>query len=62
MQKLLLDFDGIFKAAKAEKKLVDFNDIEHFCLEILKEPQAAEFYRNKFQYIFIDEYQDTMAE
>ncbi len=59
LQKLLLDFDGIFKAAKAEKKLVDFNDIEHFCLEILKEPQAAEFYRNKFQYIFIDEYQDT---
>ncbi len=59
LQKLLLDFDGIFRAAKAEKKLVDFNDIEHFCLEILAQPQAAEFYRNKFQYIFIDEYQDT---
>ncbi len=59
LQKLLLDFDGLFKAAKAEKKLVDFNDIEHFCLEILGEAQAAEFYRNKFQYIFIDEYQDT---
>ena len=59
LRKLLLDFDGIFRAAKAEKKLVDFNDIEHFCLEILQEPQAAEFYRKKFTYIFIDEYQDT---
>lgn len=59
LQKLLLEFDGIFRAAKAEKKLVDFNDIEHFCLEILQEDGAASFYRNKFQYIFIDEYQDT---
>lgn len=59
LRKLLLDFDGIFRAAKAEKKLVDFNDIEHFCLEILQEQQAADFYREKFQYIFIDEYQDT---
>lgn len=59
LQELLLEFDGLFRAAKAEKKLVDFNDIEHFCLEILEEPQAAEFYRKKFEYIFIDEYQDT---
>lgn len=59
LQKLLLEFDSIFRAAKAEKKLVDFNDIEHFCLEILQEDGAAAFYRNKFQYIFIDEYQDT---
>ena len=59
LQKLLLEFDGIFRAAKAEKRLVDFNDIEHFCLEILQENGAAAFYRNKFQYIFIDEYQDT---
>lgn len=59
LQKLLLEFDGLFRAAKAEKRLVDFNDIEHFCLEILQDTRAAEHYRKKFQYIFIDEYQDT---
>lgn len=59
LRKLLLSFDGIFRAAKAEKKLLDFNDIEHYCLEILEEQETAEFYRRKFEYIFIDEYQDT---
>lgn len=59
LRRLLLDFDQIFADAKAERRLVDFNDIEHFCLEILESPDAAVYYRNKFQYIFIDEYQDT---
>ncbi len=59
LQELLLDFDQIFRLAKEEKRLMDFNDIEHFCLEILESGQAAEYYRNKFQHIFIDEYQDT---
>lgn len=59
LQRLLLDFDLAFRSAKAEKKLVDFNDIEHLCLEVLENEQAAEHYRKKFQYIFIDEYQDT---
>lgn len=59
LRKLLLDFDGIFRMAKAERQVVDFNDIEHFCLSILESPDAAAHYRNKFRYIFIDEYQDT---
>ncbi len=59
LRKLLLDFDRIFREAKAEKKLLDFQDIEHFCLEVLDHEDAASYYRNKFTYIFIDEYQDT---
>ncbi len=59
LRKLLLDFDRLFAEAKAERRLIDFGDIEHFCLEILEDPDAAGYYRNKFQYIFIDEYQDT---
>lgn len=38
LRRLLLDFDQIFAEAKAERRLVDFNDIEHFCLEILESP------------------------
>lgn len=59
LRKLLLDYHSLFTQAKAERHLVDFNDIEHFCLEILEDPEAASYYRNKFAYIFIDEYQDT---
>lgn len=57
--RLLMRFDELFKAAKAEKHLIDFNDIEHYCLEILENEQACQYYRDKFNYIFIDEYQDT---
>lgn len=59
LQKLILDFDGIFHEKKAEKKIIDFNDIEHYCYEILKKEAVGDFYREKFTYIFIDEYQDT---
>ncbi|MEG2013286.1 MAG: helicase-exonuclease AddAB subunit AddA, partial [Anaerovoracaceae bacterium] len=59
LKKLLLDFDILFKEGKAAKNLVDFNDIEHYCIEIFTNDQASEFYREKFKYIFIDEYQDT---
>ena len=59
LKKMLTDYHMLFKAKKQERKLIDFNDIEHYCLEILNNEQAAEFYRKKFQYIFVDEYQDT---
>lgn len=59
LQKLIVRYHEIFINKKKEKKLVDFNDIEHDCLAILKNPGASEFYKEKFQYIFIDEYQDT---
>ena len=39
--------------------MVDFSDIEHFAFEILKDEEAASYYREKFAYIFIDEYQDS---
>ncbi len=59
LQELLLDFDHLFRSAKEEKMVIDFNDIEHFCLEILESGEAARYYQNKFDHIFIDEYQDT---
>ncbi|MGN0710578.1 MAG: helicase-exonuclease AddAB subunit AddA [Anaerovoracaceae bacterium] len=56
---LVKRFDELYKEEKEEKKLIDFSDIEHYALEILGHPQAAAEYREKFRYIFIDEYQDT---
>jgi len=53
---------------KARRTLADFNDLEHFCLEILsqktadgtlKPSETALNYREKFSEILVDEYQDS---
>lgn len=59
LQKLLVRYDQLYKGKKAQKNLADFGDIEHYAYEILKDKEAAEFYRNRFEHIFIDEYQDS---
>ncbi len=59
LSKLLKRYDVLYKAKKAEKGVVDFGDIEHYAYEILKDQEAASFYRNRFEHIFIDEYQDS---
>lgn len=56
---LVKKFSEHYKEQKEEKKLIDFNDIEHYALEILENEQAAAEYRDKFKYIFVDEYQDS---
>ena len=65
---LVKQFESRFRRAKAEKNLVDFSDLEHYCLEILsdtgadgqkKPSEAAEVYRRQFREVLIDEYQDT---
>lgn len=59
LEKLILEFDSRFTAAKQEKNIIDFNDIEHYALEILEHEEAAGEYREKFTCIFVDEYQDS---
>lgn len=58
LQQILLRFDKKFHQAKLEKNLIDFNDFEHFALQILSDPSVCEAVSSKYQYIFIDEYQD----
>ena len=59
LEKMIHDFDKRFRDAKRRKNIIDFNDIEHLALQVLENPEAAEEYRNKFKYIFVDEYQDS---
>ncbi|MGG4546949.1 helicase-exonuclease AddAB subunit AddA [Rossellomorea marisflavi] len=67
LAELVSQFAVRFKAAKEEKGLVDFADLEHFCLDILREPGSTELipsaaameYKEKFKEVLIDEYQDT---
>ena len=67
LAELAIEFGQAFRARKQEKKLMDFSDIEHYALEILlrrEEGQilpspVAQEYREYFQEILIDEYQDS---
>lgn len=61
---LVLEFSNKFAEKKKEKNCIDFNDIEHFALKILLnengEPtEVAKKYKEKFEEIAIDEYQDS---
>ncbi len=68
LAELVIEFGQRFRAVKEEKGLVDFADLEHFCLEILRDPsrgdvllpsEAAKQYQRKFKEVLVDEYQDT---
>ncbi|MBF8983398.1 helicase-exonuclease AddAB subunit AddA [Lutibacter sp. B2] len=56
---LVSDFEKMYHDKKVEKGIVDFNDLEHYTLSILENEQVAKEYKNKFSYIFVDEYQDS---
>lgn len=44
----------------AQANAVDFDDLIMRTVELLRTcPQASDYYRHKFRYIFVDEYQDT---
>ncbi len=65
---LVRDFHKRYFALKAEKGMADFNDLEHYALQILRDPQsppgkylpsvAALAYRERFISVLVDEYQD----
>ncbi|MFB9325492.1 UvrD-helicase domain-containing protein [Paenibacillus aurantiacus] len=69
LAELVISFGARFEAAKRERGLIDFGDMEHYCLRILRDPastpsatvpsSAALEYRRQFDEILLDEYQDT---
>ncbi|SFB35161.1 DNA helicase/exodeoxyribonuclease V, subunit A [Cohnella sp. OV330] len=66
---LVIAFGDKYEAAKREKGLLDFGDLEHYALRILRATDssphavrpsdAALAYRERFREILLDEYQDT---
>ncbi|MBQ9756682.1 MAG: UvrD-helicase domain-containing protein [Clostridia bacterium] len=57
--KVLHAFDNTFAELKREENGLDFGDMERFALTILKDPEIAKDVRNKYKYVFVDEYQDV---
>jgi len=63
---LVMEFGEKYAAKKRDKSLLDFNDLEHFCLKILIEPgeeivpsKVALALQERFEEILVDEYQDS---
>lgn len=65
----VIAFGERYRVEKAGRGLVDFSDLEHYCLQILRHPDslpghslpsdAAMEYRAQFDEVLLDEYQDT---
>lgn len=67
IKEMVMEFSNKYAEIKREKNIIDFNDIEHFALNILvkkedgkyTKTQVAKEYMDKFIEIAIDEYQDS---
>lgn len=59
LAELVADYQNQYQAIKLDKNLLDFNDLEHYALEILENPSICQLYQEQFEYIFLDEYQDA---
>ena len=53
------EFDKEYLDLKQKHNVLDFNDIERIALHILQDEKIADSIKNRYDWIFIDEYQDT---
>ena len=68
LTEIVLEFSERFNKRKKEKNILDFNDLEHFCLRILIDydedkniipSKVAENFKEYFDEVLVDEYQDS---
>lgn len=64
ISRLVNSYSERYQEKKLEKQRIDFNDIEHLALKLLRAPDGAptdiaQRYRQQYKEIIIDEYQDT---
>ncbi len=52
-------FMSAYSGLKQDAAVIDFADMEQLSYEVLQNEQAAKEYKEKYKYIFVDEYQDT---
>ena len=56
---LFKEFDRCFRERKVHQNALDFNDLEWQSELIISNPVLLEEVQDKFDYVFVDEYQDT---
>lgn len=68
LSELIIEFNDRYRARKKERGILDFNDLEHYCLQILTDTSengeivpsdVALGFRRKYEEVLVDEYQDS---
>ena len=57
--KILKRFSELYALEKSEENAADFSDLEHLSLKVLRDKEILEAVKSRYDYIFIDEYQDV---
>lgn len=57
--RLTIEFGKNFEIRKRNSGVIDFGDMEQYALRILRKEEIADEYREKYEEIMIDEYQDS---
>ncbi len=52
-------FKEHYSELKREENALDFSDLEHYAVKVLQDENARQEIKEKYDYIFVDEYQDT---
>lgn len=52
-------FHKIYASLKAERNVLDYNDLEHMALLLLSKEEIVNALKEKYHYVFVDEYQDV---
>lgn len=58
---LIRTYDALYGAAKRQRGVLDFSDLEHLALRALSIPEVQRALRAQYRYVFVDEYQDSSA-
>lgn len=58
LAELVRAFAARYEAAKRRASAVDFSDLERLALKALERPEVAAAYRERFEEVVVDEYQD----
>ena len=59
-KELISEVYKLYQRKLRENNALDFDDIINYTIKILlQEPEALEYYSEKFKYVLVDEYQDT---
>ncbi len=56
---LTIEFKREYQNLKAENNVVDFSDLQKFALQLLQNENILSAVKSRYEYIFIDEYQDV---
>ena len=58
LKELTDEFMQRYSAIKEEEGVIDFSDMEQLTLKVLRNDEISREYRERFRYVFVDEYQD----